>query len=82
MPSTEQAAVWFALVLIGAVSTNLVLQRERRREDRTASMPLAQGVDPANMRRNRPQTARLTGTALIVAVFIIIGAFRGPLGIG
>lgn len=77
------AAVWFSLAVIGLIGANLIFQRERRRgEDRQSRQPLGAGVDPVQLRRTRPTTARLSGTVLIVAVFIIIGAFRAPLGLG
>ena len=77
------AAVWFSLVVIVLIGANLIFQRERRRgEDRQSRQPLAVDVDPVQLRRTRPTTARLSGTVLIVAVLIIIGAFRGPLGLG
>ncbi len=78
----ELAAAWFAIVVIVAVGVNLLLQRERRRRDDASgrdAVPV--GVDPASLRRNRPRTARLTGTALIVAALILVGALRKALGV-
>lgn len=83
LSAVSVAAVWFSLAVIGLIGANLIFQRERRRgEDRQSRQPLAANIDPVELRRTRPATARLSGTVLIVAVLIIIGAFRAPLGLG
>lgn len=82
--SVDALGTWFALLVIFAIGVQMLLQRERRRgDDRGNREPLMMHVDPATLRRVRPTTQRMTGTVLIVAAFIIMGAMRTPLfGLG
>ncbi len=78
--SVDALGTWFALLVIIAIGVQMLFQRERRRgDDRGNREPLLQYEDPVDRRRVRPTTKRLTGTALIVAACIIIGAMRTPL---
>lgn len=82
--SVDAAGTWFALFVIMAIGVQMLFQREQRRgDDRGTREPPMMHVDPATLRRIRPTTQRMTGTVLIVAAFIIMGAMRTPLfGLG
>ncbi|MEP6785845.1 MAG: hypothetical protein ABI898_08895 [Sphingomonadales bacterium] len=84
MSVVTTVGAWFALLVILAIGVQLLFQRERRRgDDRGNREPLMQYEDPATLRRVRPTTKRLTGTALVVSALIIVGAMGTPLfGLG
>lgn len=65
-------ATWVALVFIAAIGTNLLLHKAQRREDRGDARPLPADMDPANLRRRRPLTNRLSGAVLLMAVAVIV----------
>jgi hypothetical protein len=74
---TGHFAALFALGLIAAIGIDLLIRVPRRREDRgrRAAM-LADGVDPAKLRRRPPLTQRLSGAVLIAAAIVLFLVLR------
>ncbi len=74
---------WFALASILVIGANLLLTPTARRNgpgrDRDA---LAPEGDPAQYRRRRPFTQRLSGAVLIVSALYLFGVLRPLLGVG
>jgi|GEM_PF-2514807 hypothetical protein len=85
LPAMPEIAGWaglFALLVITLIGFDLLLRVPKRREDRgTRAAMLADGVDPANLRRRRPLTQRLSGAVLIAAVVVLYLVLRPGLGI-
>ena len=69
-------ATWTALAFIAAIGLNLLFHKAQRREARGDARPLPADVDPANLRRRRPLTNRLSGAVLLMAVGVIVIALR------
>ena len=72
----------FALAVVAVIGIDLSLRSPRRRED-SGSRPAMQpgDVDPANLRRRRPLTQRLTGAVLLLAVVILYILIRPFIGL-
>lgn len=82
MPAASSYTALFALGLIALIGLDLLLRVPKRREDRGAPAPMVPGgVDPANLRRRRPLTQRLSGAVLIVAAVVLYFLINPALGI-
>lgn len=80
MNSFASSAALFALVVIMLIGLDLLLRVPKRREDRPSPM-VPGNVDPANLRRRRPLTQRLSGAVLIVAALVLYIVIRPALGL-
>jgi hypothetical protein len=81
MPAASSFAAIFALAVIALIGLDLLLGVPKRREDRGAPAPMVPGdVDPANLRRRRPLTQRLSGAVLIVAAVVLYFVISPALG--
>lgn len=79
MPVPSLAAL-FALGSIVLIGFDLLLRVPKRREDsgaRPAMVP--SDLDPANLRRRRPLTQRLSGAVLIAAAVVLYVVIRPAL---
>lgn len=72
MPAASSFTALFALAVIALIGLDLLVRVPKRREDRGAPAPMVPGdIDPANLRRRRPLTQRLSGAVLIVAAIVL-----------
>jgi hypothetical protein len=82
MTSVAPLAALLALGVILLIGFDLLLRVPKRREDggvRAATVPV--DADPANLRRRRPLTQRLSGAVLIVAAAVLYLVIRPALGL-
>jgi hypothetical protein len=81
MPAASSFAATFALAVITLIGLDMLLRGPKRREDRGARPTMVPGdVDPANLRRRRPLTQRLSGVVLIAAAVTLYFVIRPALG--
>lgn len=81
MPPIASYTALFALAVVLLIGLDILLRVPKRREDRGAPAPMVPGdVDPANLRRRRPLTQRLSGAVLIVAAIVLYIVIRPALG--
>ena len=67
-----QIAFFGALAIIVLIGLDLLIRQPGQRGDRSGIRePLAEGVDPATLRRRTPQAQRLSGAVLIMAALTI-----------
>lgn len=82
MTAVPSFAALFALAVIALIGLDLLLRVPKRREDRGASAPMVpDDVDPADLRRRRPLTQRLSGAVLIVAATVLYFVISPALGV-
>jgi hypothetical protein len=75
MPMISQIATLVALALIALIGLDLLIRQPGTRGERSgAREPLAEGVDPAALRRRNPRMQRLSGAVLISAAAVIYAA--------
>lgn len=80
--SLPSYAALFALVAITLIGLDMLLRGARRREDAGARPAMMPGnIDPADLRKRRPLTQRLSGAVLIVAAILLYFAIRPVLGL-
>jgi hypothetical protein len=73
-------AALFALGVIVLIGLDMLLRGSRRREDARGPSMLPGDVDPANFRKRRPLTQRLSGAVLIAAAIVLYVVIRPALG--
>jgi len=80
LPASSFAAL-FALAVIALIGLDLLVRAPKRREDRGMPAPMVPGdVNPANLRRRRPLTQRLSGAVLITAAIVLYFILSPVLG--
>ena len=81
MAEARTLAALFALGVIVLIGLDMLLRGSRRREDARSRPSMVPGdVDPANLRRRRPLTQRLSGAVLIAAATVLYVVIRPALG--
>jgi hypothetical protein len=81
MMDARALAALFALGVIVLIGLDMLLRGSRRREDARARPSMVPGdVDPANLRKRRPLTQRLSGAVLIAAAIVLYVVIRPALG--
>ena len=81
MPPIASWTALFALAIITLIGLDILFRVPKRREDRGAPSPMVPGdIDPANLRRRRPLTQRLSGAVLVLAAIVLYVVVRPALG--